>query len=194
MKISCIYSIINKVNGKFYYGSTNNFNKRRSEHFSKLKKNKHCNIHLQRAYNKHGIDNFVMEMVKEVSIEQLLSEEQKYLEFTMLNPEKYYNIATCAEASKRGLKHGPLSQEHKENISKAGIGRKLTDKTKQKLSLAKLGEKHPNSKLNDTKVLEIIKHLKDGILTQTEIGKLYGVTDTAISQIKTNKRWTHIPR
>ena len=47
-----IYKIINKVNGKYYVGSSLNINKRWSVHKSALSKNKHHNDHLQNAWNK----------------------------------------------------------------------------------------------------------------------------------------------
>ena len=53
-----IYIIRNKINGKFYLGSTNNYHKRRINHFSQLRCNKHHSIHLQRAYDKYKENSF----------------------------------------------------------------------------------------------------------------------------------------
>jgi len=55
-----------------------------------------------------------------------------------------------------------------------------------------IGENHPNSTLIEKNVIEIRKDLKEGILTQTEIAKKFGVSNTAISDIKNRKRWKHI--
>ena len=55
---SGIYKIINKVNGKYYVGSTKDFNKRWLDHKSALIGNRHPNDKLQRAWNKYGQDKF----------------------------------------------------------------------------------------------------------------------------------------
>jgi group I intron endonuclease len=49
-----IYRIINKINDKFYIGSSDNIERRFSRHLLDLKKNKHDNQHLQNAWNKYG--------------------------------------------------------------------------------------------------------------------------------------------
>ena len=53
-----IYCITNKVNGKKYIGRTNDFNNRKRQHFQKSKES--CPI-LQRAIDKYGAENFIME-------------------------------------------------------------------------------------------------------------------------------------
>ena len=58
-KESGIYLIENKVINKNYIGSAVNFDKRFYEHKWALKKNSHCNIHLQRSWNKYGKKSFV---------------------------------------------------------------------------------------------------------------------------------------
>jgi len=50
-KISGIYKIINKIDGKYYVGSSQDINKRWNSHLNKLNKNNHINIHLQRKSN-----------------------------------------------------------------------------------------------------------------------------------------------
>ena len=57
-KISGIYKIVNKVNGKYYVGSSNDVLKTRFyEHKRLLTKNKHFNVKLQNAWNKYGESN-----------------------------------------------------------------------------------------------------------------------------------------
>lgn len=56
--MTCIYIIQNKINNKFYLGSTVNFINRRRTHLRELKSNKHHCIALQRAVNKYGLINF----------------------------------------------------------------------------------------------------------------------------------------
>jgi group I intron endonuclease len=82
-----IYSIKNVKNNNCYFGSSKNIEKRWKTHLNKLKNNKHHNIHLQRAWNKYGENNFIFEIVEECDEKNLLQLEQKYIDF---NPE--YNI------------------------------------------------------------------------------------------------------
>ena len=56
-----IYKITNKVNGKFYIGSSNNIKRRWKYHKSNLRSGTHDNIHMQRSYDKHGEENFSYE-------------------------------------------------------------------------------------------------------------------------------------
>lgn len=55
-------------------------------------------------------------------------------------------------------------------------------------------EDNPNSILIEIDVIKIWKHLNEGILTQREIGKLFGVSRRTISNIKNKKTWNHITR
>lgn len=59
------YEIKNILNNKKYIGITTNPIKREKEHFNNLKNNKHCNSHLQYAYNKDGVDNFKFIIIDE---------------------------------------------------------------------------------------------------------------------------------
>ena len=76
--ISGIYNIVNTKNGKFYVGSAMDINQRWNRHKNALKKNKHENLHLQRAYNKYGEDAFYCETIEETT--DLLLREQHYLD------------------------------------------------------------------------------------------------------------------
>jgi hypothetical protein len=62
-KTSGVYKIINKVDGKYYIGSSGDirgFNRGRwYGHINKLKKNKHINSHLQNAWNKYKQKKYV---------------------------------------------------------------------------------------------------------------------------------------
>lgn len=76
-KISCVYVIINKLNNKFYIGSTKSFNRRFTKHKSELKHQKHCSNKLQNAFDKYGIDNFKM-VILEIT-ENYAEKEAEYI-------------------------------------------------------------------------------------------------------------------
>ena len=58
MKTSGIYKIVNKINGKYYVGSSKNIPVRWSDHKETLNKSSHYNVHLQRSWKKYGNHNF----------------------------------------------------------------------------------------------------------------------------------------
>ena len=53
-----VYKIQCEKDGRFYIGASINSHKRKLEHFNDLRKNKHHNIFLQRAFNKYGEESF----------------------------------------------------------------------------------------------------------------------------------------
>jgi len=71
-------------------------------------------------------------------------------------------------------------------------GLKHSEETKELMSEQKKGENHPNSTLKEQDVIQIRLLLKEGILTQKEISKKYGVNKSTISYIKTGKSWKHL--
>jgi len=54
------------------------------------------------------------------------------------------------------------------------------------------GDKNPSSILTEKNVIEIWKYLNEGILTQIEIGKKFGVNNTTISKINVGKNWHYL--
>ena len=92
--ICAVYAIRNKINGKSYIGSSNNFYYRRSAHLNNLRKGKHHSHILQRAFNKYGEDSFEFIILEEVAdANQLIIREQKY--FDLFNPP--YNVCLKAD-------------------------------------------------------------------------------------------------
>lgn len=117
-----VYKIENKANGKVYIGGTvRSFQHRWIQHRSALRRGKHYNSHLQRAWNKYGEEAFDFIIIEPVSCkESILRVEQKWLDFYM-GSDNCYNIAKDALA--------PM------------LGRNHTDEAKRKIA-ARCGEKH----------------------------------------------------
>lgn len=102
MIVSGIYRIVCRKNGRYYYGSSNNIQKRWWTHKNYLKKNKHSNIFLQRAWNKYGESSFVFELVESVTNDDmLLLVEQVYLS----NHVGKSNCMNMKETAGGGLTH-----------------------------------------------------------------------------------------
>lgn len=107
-KISGIYKIINKVNGKYYVGSSNDIILVRwPNHKHYLNNQSHKNEHLQKAWNLYGRDNFIFKVVEEVEQDKLLIIEQKYLDIAKTEPHKCYNKKFIAG----GGSYGEVSKE-----------------------------------------------------------------------------------
>jgi group I intron endonuclease len=128
-----IYSIINKVNGKKYYGGSVDIQKRWNHHKNQLKKQKHPNIILQNSWNKYGENNFEFKIELECFKPFLSWIENIYLPFGE------NNIAKDATRPMFGRK---LSNECKMKMSLAHKGKggwKLSDECKKKMSLTHKG-------------------------------------------------------
>lgn len=121
---SGIYKITNKVNEKFYIGSSNNIERRWRHHKSNLRSGTHTNIHLQNSYNKYGEDQFEFVLIEEVRRENLLAKEQEYLDKVFDEDQETYNISRVAGSPMAGLNH--------------------TEEVKQLLSEKLSGENHPH--------------------------------------------------
>lgn len=120
--MSFIYYIENINNGKVYIGSTSRkVTIRKSEHFSKLSKNKHPNKHMQSSYNKYGKDSFVFGVIEECNADTIHLVESHYIEITKSYIKSIgYNKSSNAEKPNIGVK---LTEEHKNKISNTLKGR-----------------------------------------------------------------------
>ena len=207
MDKSGIYTITNILDNKIYVGYATNFRKRKGDHISNLRKNKHKNIHLQRAFNRDGESNFKIELLEEYNIDILPSMEHYWRNLLQThNPEKGYNILPTSESglithsketrdkiskSKLGIK---LSKEHCKNIGLAKTGIKLSEKTKNKLRIKTQEScKKGAIKLTETQVLEIVTLINKG-MKSSEIAMQFNVTRHTIANIKYNKQWTFIDK
>lgn len=141
---SGIYAIRNTINNKRYIGSTLGLHKRYSQHQRDLKRGKHFNSCLQRAWNKYGEINFCYEIIEHCDAEMLLTREEFWIANLQSHKNKNgYNICEIPRASRVGCKASAktilkmkkslggknhpnwgkkLSKSHIENISKSQIG------------------------------------------------------------------------
>jgi group I intron endonuclease len=144
MKKIGIYMIKNEINEKFYIGSSKNIDTRWVVHKSKLKMNKHDNIHLQRSYNKYGKENFSYIILEETDAEILLSKEQEYLD-KYKDDTQSFNIGLKSSGGDN-LTNNPNREEIIEKIKNSLKIRyeNMTDEEKQKISENHKGVKNAN--------------------------------------------------
>lgn len=114
-KISGIYEIRNIINDKRYIGQSKNIYARISKHINQLLANKHCNKHLQSAWNIYGENSFVCDVLEYCDIDKLNEKELFWIEHYNSNDNKYgYNIR-INPFDNRGLK---WSDEQREKMFK----------------------------------------------------------------------------
>lgn len=120
-----IYQIRNIINNKVYIGSTRCLWVRICAHFGKLKSGKHHSIHLQRAWNLYGEENFVVELLEVVLPNNITEREQYYLD----NNSPEYNICRVANSCTGRT----MSEEAKIKIGLASIGRVCSPERRRKI-------------------------------------------------------------
>lgn len=138
-----IYNICFLSTNKNYVGSTNNFNRRKSEHIHHLKKNNHFNKYIQNLYNKYGIDDVIFSILEEVDIisnySDILLEKEYYYICKSINN---INLALPTRNRKISYVRNDIHKERARILSrkaqplaaKARIGSKHSLKTKIKIS------------------------------------------------------------
>jgi hypothetical protein len=93
-----IYCIENIINHKKYIGLSRNIEQRWNEHRSKLRRGKHVNICLQRAWNKYGEDAFRFYILELCDSEVLSKREEYYItKERTLSHEFGYNLTNGGE-------------------------------------------------------------------------------------------------
>lgn len=125
-----IYSIVNTVTDTVYYGQSTNIKKRLSRHIRELKANKHKNPLLQNSWNKYGEHSFVSSpllIVEDTNIE-LTPIEKKYFDSTT----NKFNLLDPVDSTSWTI-------EMKQAASLRQTGKKLSNSTKEKMSLASKG-------------------------------------------------------
>lgn len=126
------YIATNTLNGKFYIGSTLDFEKRKREHLS-LKRN----YPFQNALQKDP-ESFEWEVYEDDSSERIL--EQALLDM-WVGTEQCYNLGRDSSNGMIGRKH---TEEARQKMSAKGRGRKKSEETRLRMSEAMKGEKNPN--------------------------------------------------
>ena len=123
-----IYKIENLINHKVYIGQSIDIERRFRNHI-----NNEVSPHLKRAFEKYGIENFSFEIIKE-------TKDLDYWEIFLIQIYKATDKRYGYNSDFGGNARKVCSEEHKQKISKANIGRKFTKEHKEKLSLAKKGK------------------------------------------------------
>lgn len=168
-----IYKITNIINDKCYIGQSKEIKKRWKRHVNELNKSIHTNIHIQRAWDKYGQDNFTFEIIEECPEDKLNEREIYWIEFNNSNDYNY------------GYNQDSGGQE----------GRILNNDVRERIGQAReyaSGEDCSNAKLTNEQVLEIKKLLFENELTCSEIGERFNVKDYIIHRIKNLETYKNV--
>jgi group I intron endonuclease len=126
-----VYKVLNKLNGKVYIGQTNRpIEERWKEHCKPALRGR---SYLSAAIQKYGKDHFDIEILEKANSQ----EELDKLEFDLINSNgamfpNGYNL-------REGGRGGTLSEEAKDKVRKANIGKIKSEETRKKLSKASKG-------------------------------------------------------
>jgi len=183
-----VYKITNKLDGKFYIGSTSNLIKRYYTHINHIRTGKNSCVKLIRAVNKYGEENFTFEIVCECPIEEVLKIEQRYID--SLKP--HYNVAKIA-GSNLGIKRTEevklkKSASQKENWKDESYRVKHLENLSKNW---KSGSNHKMAKLTEEQVIEIKKQLSTGLLPK-QVADNLKLSYYSIKDIHRGKTWKHI--
>jgi group I intron endonuclease len=212
MKISGIYKIINKVNGKYYVGSSGDIETRWYDHKYNARRNIHKNSHFQSAWNKYGEHNFdfiVIEPIYRCNTDsnkkfskKLLLAEQKYLDVAKMEQQLAYNIYFIADGGMLGRKHSDKSKKliskairnkYNEGYMRWNKGKRLTAEHRDKISktriLKQIKPSRKQRKMQSKMVSGKNNYFYGKSLTGDKNGR-YDSTIYTFYNIKTNEKFT----
>jgi group I intron endonuclease len=174
-----IYAYQNKINGKIYIGQTIDLFERDRAHIYGNK-----SMPIDRAIKKYGRNTFDFWTIDVVNSQEDADHYEIYFIEKMRNEfgkENVYNITNGG--SKSPTTGRKLSKETREKISlarqgqKPSLGMKHTVQTKKKISKANKGKKRSNykSKLNNDQKETIVSLYKDGKVLVKDLARIYKV-------------------
>ncbi len=191
-----IYKIINKINGNFYIGSSQDIYARWANHRCSAKQGSKKCPYLYSAMRKYGIENFEIFVVIICEIEFLSYYEFKYLEF-FFDKNITYNTTLCTDAPFRGRHHTEETRKLLGDMKKGSIpwnkGKKYAVDIITKIKHGML--KNNPLKISTDMKPNILKMYFDEFKTIKAIAKKYNVSAQPITNVlKEDCRWHSIER
>ena len=217
--VSGVYRIRNLSNNKFYIGSAHSLYNRFIQHKQALQYNKHHSQYLQRAFNKYGTNQFIMEILLICDSEYLLYYEQQLIyelcpEYNMnklatsnkgykWSQESRLKLSNSLKGNTCALGH-VLTEESKVKISNSlkgkfdgeknpFYGKNHSSESREKIRQSKLGTKHSSQTKEKMSKAKNQKIQIDGITyeSQKEASKQLGISCSTISRRINSDKYTN---
>ena len=120
--LSGIYLIENRIDGKRYVGESKYIGKRMKVHLQELVSNRHHNIHLQRAVNSYGIEQFKFDIIELCEPWETKRREHHWATLLYVHDGRYgYNIEPTDPDG-----HKQVSEETRKKIGDAHRGKVMS--------------------------------------------------------------------
>lgn len=170
-----IYITTNHINNKKYIGQ------RKYDKNDKWKDYLGSGIHIKRAIQKYGKENFSKEILEECESKEILDQKEKYWisYYNAVESMDFYNIANGGQGGDIYL----YLNDEQTNVVK--------DKLSKSHKGLNSGEKCSKAILTECQVKEIIDMLLKSY-TSIEIAEKFGVRKNIIHNIKNHKTWKHL--
>lgn len=182
-----IYKIHNTSNNKVYVGQSIHIEQRFIEHRNALKYNRHCNLHLQSAWNKYGSASLVFEVLEECPQSELNARETFWkLHF---DPNTY-NLGhtnfegTTSEETRQKLSvrfkgdNNPAKRaDVRKRISDAQRGHEVPQEVRKKISKTLTGRSLPPRSQKHIEALRAASPNKKSVKQFTKDGELVKIWD-----------------
>lgn len=192
-----IYKITSTTSGKIYIGCASNIRTRINGHLYDLRRNKHNNNYLQKAWNKYGEENFVFEIIEKCDISSLHFKEHYWVnKLNCLDRSIGYNLKPTDPNGQ-----SVHSEETREKLRIANKGKKPSALCIQKLKERTISAEHKEimrksresidyTKLHREKRGKKVIDQSTGIIYSSlaEVCELIGVTKGSFSRILLGKR------
>lgn len=190
-----IYRIVNLVNGKAYIGQTKEkFQRRYWLHRWELRKGKHDNKHLQRAWDKYGEENFVFEIVEVLPLEEIDDREKYWIDWQRKQKEGCYSIQDGGQPENLNDYISPEIRKRQGELNrKRMLGSKLSDETKAKMSKTRKGKRvyRSNDTLTDEQAI-LVKQLFIKGKTSKEIQEETKLPYRTLNNILSNNAYSTV--
>lgn len=152
-----VYSIKNKITGEQYIGSSIDLQRRKSEHYSSLRRSSHENKKLQNAFSAYGESNFEYSILQLCSMEELLATEENLIRKYNTYHKGYNNTDKVISGSV--MQHLEVRQKH-------------------------WGELHGGSKYPNQKIIEVFNLLAKTNFSHHKISQIANVSEGIVSYVK----------
>jgi len=164
-KYQCgVYCIIHLPSKDTYIGHSINLNRRRSEHFSELRRGVHDNPILQKLWDQGGRNVFEFKILLFCNSSHMIKYEQM-----ILDSKTYGQLNICQNAY---------------------VTNQWTKRGRHNMRVKRQGEKNYCTKLSTKDVLDI--RLLAGNMTGRALAKKYNISPQHISDIINYKKWKHV--